>query len=151
MLSYTGKAINIKCTEQLFPEFPELLFGRQPEGSVMYFDASAYTKSKGLSSSAVDKFLSSYEAPIDAIVKTLQIPDNEACRINTEGHVLLESSVLYLFLSFIDPRFLLYIIDRMDELFATGVAVSDAYLVRKTRARIPLEVLQQLENDTREQ
>lgn len=43
----------------------------------------------------------------------------------------------------VEPRFLLYMFDRMDELFTTGVSVSDTYLAQNTLRRIPLEVLKQ--------
>lgn len=151
MLSYAGKAINLKCTEQLIPEFSELLFGRQSEGSTVYFDASIFTKEKGLSSSTVDQFLKAYEAPIDAIIGHLQLNEAEVCLINNEGHILIDSVFLYLFLSCVDTDFMLYMFDRMDDLFATGVAVSDTYLLKMTKARIPNEILQRILNGASKQ
>lgn len=148
MLSYAGKAIDLKCTELLFPEFPELLFGRQIDGHV-YFDATTYIKSKRLSLS-VDAFLKKYEGPINDIISTVQLDETECCHLNTEGHILIESSLVYLFISFVNPPFLLYIFDRIDELFSNGFAVSDAYLLRKARQRIPKEVLSRDEDDEHE-
>lgn len=140
MLSYAGKAIDLKCTEQLFPEFPDMLFGKQSDGVSLYFDTTKYLKSKRLSCS-VDEFLKSYEAPINAVISTLNLPEDEVCFLNTEGHILIESSLIYLFISFTDPTFLLYIFNRIDELLNNGFAVSDTYLLRKARERIPKEVL----------
>lgn len=148
MLSYAGKAIDLKCTEPLFPEFPEMLFGRQIDGQI-FFDATAYIKSKRLSLS-VDAFLKKYEGPISDIISTLQLNEDGVCYLNTEGHILIESSLVYLFISFVNPPFLLYIFDRMDELFSNGFAVSDAYLLRKARQHIPTEVLCRDEDDEHE-
>lgn len=148
MLSYAGKAIDLKCTEPLFPEFPEMLFGRQIDGQI-FFDATAYIKSKRLSLS-VDAFLKKYEGPISDIISTLQLNEDGVCYLNTEGHILIESSLVYLFISFVNPPFLLYIFDRMDELFSNGFAVSDAYLLRKARQRIPTEVLCRDEDETQQ-
>lgn len=141
MLSYAGKALDLKCTERLIPEFPDLLFGKQSEGNKMFVDVSAYLESKGLSSSLVDDFIKSYEKPIADMLQLLQLDEADVCRMNTEGHVLIESSLLYYFISFVEPRFMLYMFDRMDELFANGVTVSDTYLAHQTLRRIPLEVL----------
>lgn len=151
MLRYAGNIIDLNCSERLFPEFPELLFGRQPDGEAIYFDASNFAKSKKLSASTVDNFLKSYSVPIDAVVRTAQLNEATVCRMNREAHVLLDSSLLYLFISFVEPRFLIYMFDRMDELFSTGFCVSDSYLVNKTLSRIPMEVLKQSEDDAGEQ
>lgn len=155
MLKMTGNTIDLKCTEQMFPEFPELLFGRQIEGGAtlarVYFDASKFAESKGLPFTSVEIFLKAYEAPISAIIDTLKLPEADMCRMNTEGHVLIESSLLYLFISFVEPRFLLYIFDRMDELFATGFTVSDTYLLSRARVRLPMEVLTAIKDDASQQ
>lgn len=143
MLSYAGKVTDIKCTERLIPEFPDLLFGKQSDGNSMYLDISAYAKSKGLSSSVADDFLKAYEKPIEDLVLQLQLPEAKVCSMNTEGHVLIDGSLVYLFISFVEPRFLLYMCDRMDELFTVGITVSDTYLAKNTLRRIPLEVLNQ--------
>jgi len=143
MLSYAGKVTDTKCTEHLIPEFPDLLFGKQSDGKSMFFDVSAYLESKGLSSSLADDFLKSYEKPIADLILQLQLPEAKVCSLNTEGHVLIDGSLVYLFISFVEPRFLLYMFDRMDELFTTGVSVSDTYLAQNTLRRIPLEVLKQ--------
>ena len=108
-----------------------------------------YIKSKRLSLS-VDAFLKKYEGPISDIISTLQLNEDGVCYLNTEGHILIESSLVYLFISFVNPPFLLYIFDRMDELFSNGFAVSDAYLLRKARQRIPTEVLCRDEDDEHE-
>lgn len=151
MLTYAGKAKDIKCTEQLIPEFPELLFGRQNEWSATYFDASVFTSQKNLSSSTPVKFLEAYEVPIRALLGELQLDSADALFMNTEGHFIIDSLLLYLFLSFTDPRFMLYMFDRMDDLFQTGVAVSDTTVIRLAKSRIPADILRQLSDDAGKQ
>lgn len=138
-----GQTINLTCTEHLFPEFADLLFGTHTDGSV-YFDASAFADSKGLGPSAVDAFFNAYSTPINAIISLSELRPADICTRNPEGHLLIESSLTYLFISFVEPRFLLYMMDRMNELFSQGITVSDTYLVTKMKSRIPKEVIMKL-------
>ena len=134
----SGAPINLTCTEPGFPEFPTLLFGTI-EGVATYIDTTQYLKNfQGLN---VLSFLKAYEAPIQALVTANNIDPDKVCVYNHEGHILIEGSLVYLFLSYTNPDFLAYIFDRMDEMFTTGFCVSDTYLLAAARRRLPAEVL----------
>ena len=119
----SGKPLNIQCKEQAFPEFPELLFGTTTDnGSV--FDATSYLQSNQLT---VDDFL---------LIKSYELDENKCMFINNDGHILIDGSLVYLFLSFVEPDFLAYMCDRCHDLFTNGVAVSDSYILEHAFMRL---------------
>lgn len=140
MLGQTGKGeIQLKCKEQSFPEFPNLLFG-QNEAGRSYFDATHYL-SKMKEPTPIQPFFTHYRHQIKALCDTYEIDSNQVCLINEEGHYLIDGIFVFLFIAFVKPDFLAYMCDRTFELFAHGVAVSDTYLVTAARSRLSREVL----------
>ena len=135
-----GKPYDIKCTEHSLPEFPDLLFGVANDNGLMYFNASAYLKSKGQDLKLAD-FLNSYQPLVKALQECYSLRDDEVCRINKEGDFVIEVDFIYLFICFIDHNFAGYINERMDDLFTTGVAVSDSYLFDTARSRFTADVI----------
>ena len=106
-LKPSGKPINTKCNEQAFPEFPDLLFGATTDnGSV--FDATSYLQNNSLT---VDDFLQTCGFQIQALIKSYELDENKCLFINTDGHILIDGSLVYLFLSFVEPDFLAYMCD----------------------------------------
>ena len=127
---------NIKCEEQVFPMFAQLLVGDNTERSIRYFDASFYLNQTHLKPYSVDDFLRNYFHPISAIVSAYELDRSRVCIRNTENHILIDCSLLYLFLCYTNPDFLAHINDRIDELFTRGFCVSDAYLYNTAKQRI---------------
>lgn len=136
-IKISGKPITLNCTEPNFPEFPDLLFGTTESG-VTYIDTTLYLQNTGLS---LNNFLLLYKGPIEATVKSRELDETQVCVLNHEGHILIESSLAYLIISFVNPDFLAYMFDRMDEMFSIGFTVSDTYLLHSARRRLPMEVL----------
>lgn len=137
---------NINCTEQAFPEFPDLLFGTSIDKSIQYFDATDYLKKQGLSAYSVDGFLSSYAHPVLALANAYELDKNRVCVLNAEGHTLLDSNLVYLFICYINPDFLAHLNDRAHELFKNGICVSDTYLYRMAKARLSPEILNAIDD-----
>ncbi len=145
----TGRRIeDITCTEQAFPEFPHLLIGEANDKSVKYFDATAYLEKSGLSLYSAEDFLSNYFHPINALVEAYELDRKIVCIENLEGHLLIDSSLIYLFISYANPDFLAYLNDRVDELLTHGFCVSDAYLFRAAKDRLMPEVFLTGDNGT---
>lgn len=145
----TGRRIeNITCTEQAFPEFPHLLIGEANDKSAKYFDATAYLKNSGLSLYSAEDFLSNYFHPINALITAYELEKSRVCIENLEGHLLIDSSLIYLFISYTNPDFLAYLNDRVDELLTHGFCVSDAYLYRAAKDRLMPEVFLTGDNGT---
>lgn len=140
MLGHAGKGeIKLKCKEQSFPEFPNLLFG-QSESGRSFFDATHYL-SKMTEPMPIQPFFNQYRYQIKSLCDTYGIKDDQVCLINEEGHYLIDGTFLFLFIAFVEPDFLAYMCDRTFELFAHGVAVSDTYLLSAARTRLSSKVL----------
>lgn len=140
MLGQAGKGeIKLQCKEQSFPEFPNLLFGQNESGR-SYFDATHYL-SKMAEPQPIQSFFNQYRYQIKSLCDTYEIDNDKVCLINEEGHYLIDGAFLFLFIAFVEPDFLAYMCDRIFELFAHGVAVSDTYLVTAARTRLSPKVL----------
>lgn len=143
ILKPSGKPISTKCTEQAFPEFPELLFGATTDnGSV--FDATSYLLKNPLT---VDDFLQTCGFQIEALIKSYELDENKCFFINTDGHILIDGSLVYLFLSFVEPDFLAYMCDRCHDLFTDGIAVSDSYLLEHACVRLDRESINMIKDN----
>lgn len=130
---------NIKCNVSAFPEFPNLLFGESIDKSVQYFNASDYIKQLGFDGYSPESFLSAYFHPISALASALRLREDRLCIRNAEGQILLDSNLVYLFISYVNPDFLAHLNNRIDELFKQGFCVSDTYLYRNFNSRIAPE------------
>ena len=140
----SAKPINIKCTEPGFVEFPDLLFGATNDS--VYFDATDYLQKKARSFTETD-FLKQYEHQIRAIQSAYKMEDKDVCKLDMDGHLLIESNFVHLFISFVEPNYLAYMCDRMQELMVSGFSVSDTYLEESARIRIMPEILKMVDKN----
>lgn len=140
-----GKQTRISPTEHAFPEFPDLLFGTTTEG-ISVFDATDYLQKHKPSATVMD-FFQQYEAPIDALINAYDIKEENICMLSKEGGILIDGSLVYLFIAFVNPDFLAYICDRMHELFNNGFCVSDSYLYEISPKRLGKEIIEAMSND----
>lgn len=144
----SGKHVeNIKCTEQAFPEFPDLLFGTSLDKSIQYFDATDYLNKIGLSAYSPECFLTNYFHPISALITAYELDKDRVAIMDVDGHLLLDSNLVYLFISYTNPDFLAHLNDRAHELFKNGVCVSDSYLYRAAKTRLSPEIFNSGDND----
>lgn len=145
MLGQQANGIDLKCTEQSIPEFPNLLFGTQIDGGATYFDATIYLQ-KEAPEKNIQLFFTFYQKPIESLCEAYSIGYRDYFKINKSGHYLINANFVFLFIAFVDPNFLGYVFDRIHDLFTNGVAVSDSYLLRETFERIPKEMLEKSED-----
>lgn len=117
---------DIKCTEQILSEFPQLLFGDIIDKGV-YFDATQFLQNTN-STKDVDGFLITYDYMISQIQSEYEVPNEDVCCVNSDGHMLVHSSLTILFLSFAVEGFLPHACGRVFELFTNGFTVSDSML-----------------------
>jgi len=139
-----GKPYDIVCKEHSLPEFPDMLFGVSNDNGLMYFNASAYLKSKGQDLKLAD-FLNSYQPLIKALQESYSLRDDEVCRINGDGDFVIEVDFVYLFICFIDHNFAGYINERMN-----GVAVSDSFVFQSAKSRLTADVIARMLQDEKE-
>lgn len=146
----TGKIVNVKCTETPLPEFPALLFGTHFDGR-RFFDATTYLTAKALARSLnVEDFFNKFDFQIRAIANTYSLAWEHLVVINNEGHQLINGCLCYPFLSYVDPQFCTYCNEVVDELFTTGLVVSDTHLISLVKKRLTPELLNQIWDDERE-
>lgn len=139
----SGKPTDLKCTEQAFSEFPDLLFGNKTDNGI-YFDATSYIQNKPIT---VDDFLRKCDWEIEALIKSYELNPNECFLINNEGHILIDGNLTYLFLSYVEQDFLAYMCDRCHDLFKDGVAVSDSYILRHAFERLDEKSLNKIRSN----
>lgn len=138
-----GKPIELDCNQPLILEFTDLLFGNF--GTSIYFDATDYlTKTK--KTETVEGFLLQYNRQIEGLLEPYSLHAEDICKYNSKAHILIESHLAYLFITYLEPDFLAYLLDRVNELLTTGFAVSDSYLLSSVRYRFPKEVLNEFLN-----
>lgn len=146
MLGVQRNGINLTCTEQSIPEFPNLLFGTTTEGDKTYFDATLYLQ-KESSQKNIQNFFAQYRASIESLCESYNIPYKDFYKVNQSGHYLIDSNFTFLFIAFADRNFLGYMCDRIHELFFRGFVVSDTYLTLTARERLSPEILKAINND----
>lgn len=143
----SGNPIKLTCSEPAFPEFPDLLFGGSIDNGIYVFDATAYLQNKGLQITPMD-FFNKYEEPIRQLMSSYKMEETQICKLNHEGHHLIDGNLAYLFISFVEPDFLAYMCDRIHDLFSNGFCISDTYLVQAAKNRLTKNVLETiLENE----
>ena len=127
-----------------YPEFPELLFASDKEGT-LFFDATLYIEHKGditkhSPASFARKFSFWFESAKDIydINATIVID-------NATSHVLIDESLALLFVCYIDPQFSMYMIERISEMLLNGFVLSDTCITQMARDRLNLKNLKQNE------
>lgn len=128
-----------------FGEFPELLFGESVNGTV-YFDASLYIELKGddTKHSPID-FARKFSFWFESLQTYYEIPDGEIMTTDeTTGHVLIDECLALLFVTYIDPAFGGYMVERVSELLLDGVVISDTRILAMVRNRLSKESLTNL-------
>ena len=145
MLGQQGNGIDLNCTEQSIPEFPNLLFGTEIESGRPFFDATVYSHKQNPQKNIKDFFVQ-YKKQIESLCESYDVPYNSFCKINKSGHYLIDGNFVYLFIAFVEPNFLGYMCDRIHELFSKGVVVSDTYLLQAANERLSKEALEAINN-----
>ena len=140
------KTIEIKCTEHAFSEFPELLYGSASDGTI-YFDATLYLQNKN---KTIYDFWDEYQSPVKSLLSVNSIPLENAFVLNQDDHVLIMFDLVYLFLCFVEPEFVSYVCDRINELFVSGFCISDTCLLRATSERLSNEILKNIINERKQ-
>lgn len=144
MLGQPAKGeIRLKCTEAALAEFPQILFGTDEASNKTYFDATSYLQQLS-PSRPLTHFWNQYRPQILALCNAYHIAAEDVCKINEEGHSLIDGNFVYLFISFVEPDFLAYMCDRTHEILTQGISVSDTYLFQSVRNRLSSEVLKQI-------
>lgn len=140
----SGRTVDVKCSEMILPEFPNILFGNTNDGGKV-FDATFYISSKNQQQK---KNFVDFQKQLDYLIKvTLEQYDikvENAFYLNNEGHILIDSSLCYIFISYVEPDFWVWANERLNELMHFGIATSDSYIVRAMVDRFSPEVIKEI-------
>lgn len=133
-----------KCGEAALAEFPELLFCTAENG-IRYFDATAYISAKGDGEPlSAGGFIEKMRFQVSAIAEEYGISPEELTLEDGDGHQLIEGSMCYLFLSYVNPQLCAYFNSMVDDVFSNGFTVSDSHLAAMIKNRTTPELCAQI-------
>lgn len=140
------------CNHLEYQEFKNLKFGKSLEDDLFYFDATTYLEETGkVNKDAIDGFINSASTLLGSLCDYYSIPEQEmVVQESKTGHVLMEESLALPFLAYLDPYFMIYLIEKISELLKTGFSVSDsmiAYLAVNRLSKDDLNKLYQFDHD----
>lgn len=138
---------NCACTEVYYNEFPDLLFGTTNSGE-MYFDATHFISQKGDSTKHnVRQFEMLFIHWKKALCETYELsPEDIILMDDKNSHVLVHESFALLFVSYIDPVFGLYMLERISEMLLNGIVLSDTSILMMSKDRLNKKQLLDLAN-----
>ena len=137
--------VNVKTDfsryEIRYQEFPELLFTVRGDGCE-YFDATLYIKNKGDPNiHSVQSFKTAFSFWIDAVGNAYSLPEKEIFITAPNGHQLIDYALALLFVTYIDPAFGVYMMERMSDMLLKGIVLSDTCLLLMAKDRLSKEQL----------
>ena len=144
----TGEPTAMMCTVPFCAEFPEILTVTSDDDGTVYFDATAYIETKKDESLSVDKFFYHFRYLHYNMLQRYGLDPKKTVLVDRNSHILIDARFAYLFISYVEPDFLLYINGTLAELFSSGIVLSDRYIAQLARERLPQDVLTMLANGT---
>ena len=133
----------IECETQILPEFPALLGGTTPD-HVSVFDASKYCESEGFEDCSAAVFGKINRIYIQRLIDSGNLNASSIFYITQEGHLLINQSLMYIFLMTINPAVFEYFFSLINDAMRSGMAFSDTYLIGLIQAKVPSEYLHQI-------
>ena len=131
----------VACSEMSLQDIPQLRFGII-ETSIV-FDATFYcdlNKAKF----DVKMFSRSQKLQIQTLAQAQQVSIGQLFFENTNGHVLINRELVFLFLAYVNPDMLIYFNQLVSDAITEGIALSDGYIASVINAKVPNEVLKNI-------
>lgn len=130
------------CNQVFYGEFPEVLFGKSEDGSY-YFDVTLLLeRNENVSKTAIGSFCEDMKKTIGSLSRHYSIPPDEMIVLDSDSnHILAEESLVFLFLAYVDPDFLIYMLEGFSGLLRSGFAVSDSMLLAFVKNKFTKEEL----------
>lgn len=141
----------LETKENLLPEIQGLHFGIMQEDKAV-FDYTAYFEENQLQYIDHKVFMRINKHFIEALIKASSKKTSELFYQNSNGHILVDTGLTFVFLAFANPEMLLYFNGIIMDAISSGVAYSDGFLYSMAAQRLPSEALNEIikerENDT---
>lgn len=130
------KQLNIVCDQIRYAEFPDLKFGLDGGGNA-YCDVDQYLQDNKLElTHDIIKFQQKFFYFLTKAQSAYNLKIEDIIAINPENeHHLLLSELALLFVMYTDPNFMFYVLDRIDEMFTSGITMSDTTLIQLSSNR----------------
>lgn len=134
------KQLNIVCDQIRYAEFPDLKFGLD-EGGNAYCDVDQYLQDNKLElTHDIIKFQQKFFYFLTKAQSAYNLKIEDIIAINPENeHHLLLSELALLFVMYTDPNFMFYVLDRIDEMFTSGITMSDTALIQLSSNRTGIQ------------
>lgn len=112
-----------------YSEFPDLKFG-VAGNDIEYFDADDFILSRDLTSTHnITKFQQTFFYFLTKAQIAYNLNPEDVFVINKKDkHHLVSIELALLFIMYVDPNFMFFVLDRIDEMFISGIAISDTVL-----------------------
>ena len=133
----------IKAEENLLPEIFGLHFGFLGEKQTL-FDYTAYMEENEIPPMDYKVFMRSAKYFIEVLAKHYQKKTSELFFQNGNGHILVASELVFIFLMYVNPEMLLYFNSLLSDVIADGVAYSNGFVYSMASNRLPSEVLNEI-------
>lgn len=124
-----------------YGEFPDLLFTVSNDENE-YCDVTSFMEERKCTNShSVEGFMKVCKPWINAFCKAYSLDVDKLILIAPNNHILIDSSLALLFVSYIDTEFSVYVYERMADLLVSGIILSDTTLMLMAKDRLSKEVL----------
>lgn len=138
-------AKEIETPETLLPEINGLRFGTVGEGKAV-FDYTAYFKENELKEIDYKAFMRTSRNFIEAIIKFMNKKPSELFYRNTNGHILVDAELVFVFLAFANSELFIYFNSIITDAISYGVAYSNGFVYSMAAQRLPSETLNDIIN-----
>lgn len=133
----------LEMTENLLPEISGLHFGAINEDLIL-FDYTAFFEENEMQPIDYKLFMRNEKRRIEWLAQQAEKKTSEFFYQNTNGHILVSSELVYLFLSFASDDLFLYFNSLLHNALTLGVAYSTGFVYHQAADRLPTEALEEM-------
>lgn len=139
-------AKELEVKDELLPEIQGLYFGTVRE-NLAVFDYTAYFEENKLEPIDYKVFMRTNKHFIESLTKPMGKRTSELFYQNANGHILVDSELVFIFLAFVNTEMLTYFNNIVMEAISYGVGYSNGFIYSMAAQRLPSEVLNDIINE----
>lgn len=138
-MNYKLNQLNTKleCSELMCNELPIMMGSISDELRV--FDADYYCAERGIEAEDWTVFTRIHKFYIERIAKMSDKQTSEMFYRNTDGHLLMDEQLVFLYIMYRDEIAMSYLFSMLSDVLTEGIALSDSYLYSTVSSRFPRE------------
>lgn len=129
--------IDLECNDKVDPV--DMMTGTDENSGTVYFDATEYIERKGNDKQSIDHFMYVCSYFFKKCVDYFGLTPDNSVRENKSHHILMNTNLVYLFLSYVEPNLLGHIFEKFDEILTEGVSYSEEYVANLARTHLSKE------------